>query len=99
MVPGLDSHLRQELHLAAAARRPLRFHRSRFHQRIVHREIFGRSTESMDRVREGYFEVFLMGQSNRSTGSSTNVLEYNAEHVNGVPRDCAKVDQLFTDVG
>ncbi len=56
------------------------------------------ATESMDRVREGYFEVFLMGQSDRSTGSSSNVLEYNAKHVNGVPRDCAKVDQLFTDV-
>lgn len=56
------------------------------------------ATESVDRVREGYFEVFLMGESTRSTSTSTNVLEYNAKHVNGVPRDCAKVDAEFLDV-
>jgi hypothetical protein len=57
------------------------------------------ATESVDRVREGYFEVFLMGQSSRSTSVSSNTLEYNAKHVNGVPRDCAKVDAQFLDVG
>jgi len=53
---------------------------------------------SMTRVKEGYFEVFLMGLSSRSTSTSSNTLEYNAKHVNGVPRDCAKVDALFLDV-
>ena len=56
-------------------------------------------SESMDRVRDGYFEVFLMGQSTRSTSNSANVLEYNAKHVSGTPRDCAKVDAQFLDVG
>jgi hypothetical protein len=55
------------------------------------------ATDSMTRVKEGYFEVFLMGLSSRSTSSSSNTLEYNAKHVNGVPRDCAKVDTLFLD--
>lgn len=49
----------------------------------------------IDRVKEGYFEVFLMGLSSRATNDPANVLEYNAKHVNGVPRDCAKVDALF----
>lgn len=49
----------------------------------------------MDRVKEGYFEVFLMGLSSRSTSDSTNVLEYGAKHVSGVPRDCGAVDALF----
>jgi hypothetical protein len=56
------------------------------------------ASESLDRVREGYFEVFLMGESTRSTSDSKNTLEYNAKHVNGVPRDCAKVDSQFLDV-
>lgn len=49
----------------------------------------------MDRVKEGYFEVFLMGLSSRSTSDPANVLEYGAKHVSGVPRDCAAVDALF----
>lgn len=49
----------------------------------------------MDRVKEGYFEVFLMGLSSRSTSDSNNTLEYGAKHVGGVPRDCAAVDALF----
>ena len=53
------------------------------------------ATQDISRVKEGYFEVFLMGQSSRSTSSSDNVLEYNAKHVSGTPRDCAKVDALF----
>jgi hypothetical protein len=55
------------------------------------------ATDSMERVREGYFEVFLMGLSSRSTSASSNTLEYNAKHVSGKPRDCAKVDALFLD--
>lgn len=49
------------------------------------------------RVQEGYFEVILMGVSDRPTTDPLNVLEYNAKHVSGMPRDCAKVDALFLD--
>jgi hypothetical protein len=57
------------------------------------------ASSDISRVQEGYFEVFLMGTSTRDTSVSSNVLEYNAKHVNGVPRDCAKVDALFLNVG
>lgn len=50
---------------------------------------------SMDRVREGYFEVILMGVSDRDPADPLNEIEYNAKHVSGVPRDCAAVDALF----
>jgi len=53
------------------------------------------ASEDLSRVREGYFEVILMGVSDRDTAVSTNILEFNAKHVSGVPRDCAKVDALF----
>lgn len=53
------------------------------------------ATEDITRVKEGYFEVFLMGVSDRDPAVSSNVLEYNAKHVSGTPRDCAKVDALF----
>jgi hypothetical protein len=56
------------------------------------------ATDSMERVREGYFEVFLMGLSSRSTSASSNTIEYNAKHVSGTPRDCSKVDTAFLDV-
>lgn len=49
----------------------------------------------IDRTQEGYFEVIAMGSSALSVNSSTNVVEYNAKHVNGVPRDCSKVDEAF----
>lgn len=49
----------------------------------------------IERTQEGYFEVIAMGASTRNVASSTNVVEYNAKHVNGVPRDCAKVDEAF----
>lgn len=52
-------------------------------------------SEDIGRVQEGYFEVILMGVSTRDTAVSTNTVEYNAKHVNGVPRDCAKVDAQF----
>jgi hypothetical protein len=55
------------------------------------------ASDSNERVQEGYFEVILMGVSGDPTSDSNNVLEYNAKHVNGVPRDCAMVDSLFTD--
>ena len=54
-------------------------------------------SEDMSRVQEGYFEIISMGMSTRSTDTSTNTLEYNAKHVNGVPRSCTKVDELFLD--
>ena len=53
------------------------------------------ASDDISRVKEGYFEVFLMGLSSRATSDSSNVLEYNAKHVNGTPRDCAKVDAQF----
>ena len=56
-------------------------------------------SQDMSRVKEGYFEVILMGVSTRPTGVSTNTLEYNAKHVSGVPRDCAIVDNLFLPAG
>lgn len=49
----------------------------------------------LDRTQEGYFEVIAMGQSFASTASSANVVEYNAKHVSGTPRDCALVDGAF----
>jgi hypothetical protein len=56
------------------------------------------AAQTMDRSKEGYFEIILMGVSSLSTSSSSNVLEYNAKHVSGVPRDCTTVDNLFLDV-
>ena len=50
---------------------------------------------SIARTQEGYFEVIAMGASSASTNVSTNVVEYNAKHVNGVPRDCDLVDAAF----
>lgn len=56
------------------------------------------ATEALSRVQEGYFEVILMGVSTRSTSASSNVVEYNAKHVAGTPRDCAAVDAAFLDI-
>ena len=53
------------------------------------------ATSDIGRVQEGYFEVILMGVSSRSTSTSTNLVEYNAKHVNGVPRSCSTVDAQF----
>ncbi len=50
---------------------------------------------SIDRVREGYIEVISMFASSLSTDASSNVVEYNAKHVNGAPRNCAKVDEML----
>lgn len=57
------------------------------------------ASQEMSRVKEGYFEVILMGVSDRDVNNSVNTLEYNAKHINGVPRDCAKVDPLFLPAG
>lgn len=63
------------------------------------------ATEEMSRVKEGYFEVILMGESINAPATrgdvtvSTNTLEFNAKHVNGVPRDCSRVDALFLPAG
>jgi hypothetical protein len=57
----------------------------------------GGGTE-MTRVQEGYFEVIAMAQSiDDGSAVSTNVVEYNAKHVSGVPRDCSKVDAAMLD--
>ena len=53
----------------------------------------------ISRVKEGYFEVILMGVSSRDPSVSSNVVEYNAKHVAGVPRSCAKVDEAFLNTG
>ena len=37
------------------------------------------------------------GRERPRSADSTNILEYNAKHVSGVPRDCAMVDALFLD--
>ena len=47
---------------------------------------------TLARTQDGYFEVILMGVSTMDTENAANVIEYNAKHVAGVPRDCAKVD-------
>jgi hypothetical protein len=52
-------------------------------------------TTDMTRVQEGYFEIILMGVSTRDTAVSTNLVEYNAKHVSGVPRSCSIVDTQF----
>lgn len=56
------------------------------------------ATEDMSRVQEGYFEVILMGLSPLDTATPANVVEYSAKHVDGVPRDCAAVDEKFLNV-
>ncbi|PIY98479.1 MAG: hypothetical protein COY64_05865, partial [Hydrogenophilales bacterium CG_4_10_14_0_8_um_filter_62_70] len=56
----------------------------------------GAKTDGADatlaRTQDGYFEVILMGVSTMDPDNPANVIEYNAKHVAGVPRDCAKVD-------
>jgi hypothetical protein len=47
------------------------------------------------RTQEGYLEVIVMGVSDAATTNSANVIEFNAKHVNGVPRNCATVDASF----
>lgn len=47
------------------------------------------------RTQEGYLEVIVMGVSSASTTNSANVIEFNAKHVNGVPRNCGTVDASF----
>lgn len=56
------------------------------------------AAETIDRVREGYFEVILMGVSDRDVTVPGNTLEYNAKHSGGVPRNCEVVDNLFLNV-
>lgn len=59
--------------------------------------IDGGGTE-LSRVQEGYFEVIPMAMSvNDGSSVSTNVVEYNAKHVSGMPRDCSKVDAAMVD--
>lgn len=55
------------------------------------------AANNVGRVKEGYFEVILMGVSTADTADSANTVEYNAKHVAGVPRDCALVDAALAD--
>ncbi len=50
---------------------------------------------SITRAQEGYYEVILMAVSSQDVNQSSNVVEYNAKHVSGTPRDCTKVDAAF----
>lgn len=60
---------------------------------------------SIDRAREGYVEVIMMGRTNAPTnvrptdipGSTTdgNPLAYYAKHDGDTPRDCAKINSYF----
>jgi len=54
---------------------------------------------TLARTQDGYFEVILMGVSTMDSDASANVIEYNAKHVAGVPRDCAKVDAAVSTAG
>jgi hypothetical protein len=51
--------------------------------------------KGIDRVQEGYIEVISMARSFAAVTSSSNIIEYNAKHVSGTPRDCVKVDAEF----
>lgn len=51
--------------------------------------------KGIERSQEGYVEVISMARSTMAVTTSTNVIEYNAKHVNGSPRDCVKVDAEF----
>jgi hypothetical protein len=49
----------------------------------------------LNRLREGYVEILLMGEAPAGAENTVGTVPYNAEHVNGVPRDCAAVDSAF----
>lgn len=49
--------------------------------------------KGIGRTQEGYFEVIEMASSNIAEAAiaAANVIEYNSQHVNGVPRNCGTV--------
>jgi len=55
---------------------------------------------AIGRTQEGYFEVIQMASSTivESSIASGNKVEYNSQHVSGVPRNCTTVAAVF-DVG
>jgi len=54
---------------------------------------------ALSRVQEGYFEVIEMAISTipESSITSAAAIEYNTQHVSGVPRNCAVFDNAFLD--
>ncbi|TXG79896.1 MAG: hypothetical protein E6R14_10245 [Thermomicrobiales bacterium] len=54
---------------------------------------------ALSRVQEGYFEVIEMAISTipESSITSAATIEYNTQHVTGVPRNCAVFDNAFLD--
>lgn len=52
---------------------------------------------SLDRTKEGYFEIINMGQDTELTGTDNDsVIAINAKHVNGEPVNCAAVEAEFS---
>ena len=64
-------------------------------------EFFDGGGVGKGRLREGYVEVLVMGVAEKTSGDFLNpdfdegTVPYNALHVDGVPRDCAAVDNAF----
>jgi hypothetical protein len=59
-------------------------------------------SQELDRMREGYLEMLVMGVAPEGwedeedrNGDPVYPTAYYAKHVDGVPRDCGKVDQSF----
>ena len=50
--------------------------------------------DSLERLREGYFEVIEM-----ATYSDGHVIAVNSKHANGVPKDCSKVTNAAASTG
>lgn len=55
--------------------------------------------KSLTRVQEGYIEIIEMAISTipESSIASAALIEYNTQHVSGVPRNCAVFDAAFLD--
>jgi hypothetical protein len=51
--------------------------------------------DGVQRMRDGYIEMLVMGKAPAGAEDVTGTVPFWAEHVNGVPRDCAAVDAAF----
>lgn len=51
--------------------------------------------DGVQRMRDGYVEMLVMGVARAGAENVPGTVPFNAKHVNGVPRDCAAVDQAF----
>ncbi len=49
----------------------------------------------VQRMRDGYVEMLVMGVARPGAENVQNTVPYWAKHVNGTPRDCASVDRAF----